>query len=1676
MNSNTPNPIEQRQHQLRQAMLELHFDLLEESEAAKLRHEIATDPQVAAEWASILELATKLRAAAKLALPPRPMRGFEVQKTATPVATTPVKYPVWVAPSIIAAIAACVGFVLISWQQLSDVPRAPAATVRIEARIVPGNRGDRQNEFRFVTSRLDGASLASGQFPLTPAILSFSVLAKSQVLFRGTAETGPSGTAKIVLPRELVVPDHASLEVTARSPNPNASDSIESSSVSVPLEPTRCLTYVTVDRPVYRPGETIYFRSLTLERRFLRPLVEVPIRYEVLGPNGSIVSGMFIEGVTDRGVGNGVFTIPTTAPGGSYTLVAKSLDGFFPEERRDFEVREYRVPRFKTKIEFRHRSYGAGDTVEADFSAERAEGGPATGTTVSISAKVDDTIVHQQTSTMTDSGTLSIAFHLPMHISQGVGHLSCVVDDGGTRESTVKTIPIQLGQVAIEFYPEGGYLVAGLSNRVYFVARDSLGKPIQLSGEVQSRSGSFIADATTTRDGMGRFEFTPVFGERYTLKVSSPVDVTDAPSLPAVVKDLPVIDTGTGVFGVDAAIAVTVRSATRQKVVLRAVCRGKLVGESPALLDVGDNPISLDVADDCGGVIRLTVLDGTTVPAKPLVERLVYRHLPSRLTVEIVDAGSALNRTPGEPTRMTLQVRDETGEPAPAVLGIAVVDEAALSLDKSDKPTMATHFLLTSEIKKPEDLEHANFYLGDDDAAAESLDLLLATQGWRRFVSGSSTQPSVDFREQLVRLLQLDGNAADAESRTIENASTRAYQWAQYRDAIASAWRIVLLQTRVFLAIVLTTWVISLAVRLRRLRKLAAVAGVVTISTALLLSGCGGHASNRVLSSAEVAEYEDAMGKQAPGALSARPTTAVRPTNEAMAEQLDLMLRGLSPQSETLAELRRAGFGQPVSDDPLATQTISQDQLKQLLASRGIDAQTLADQLLDELRFPVRQYAHVHAKGGAELREDFAETLYWQPLLITDSDGRASIRFDLSDSITTFQVAVDAHSAGGRIGSFTGKITTRMPLQIEPQLPLEVTAGDRIEMPMAVINSSAVNIDVDLSVTADDALAIHDDAVRKLTIDAGSRTREFVTLDVISSPANPQASITIRGASAAMSDSVRRTLRIAPSGYPASESVSGRLLAREGNRATARLKLPQAMVPGSLQVNLRAFPSPLADMMSGIESILREPHGCFEQASATNYPNAMALLYLRERESPNPEVAERAMAMLNRGYAKLISYECSNHGYEWFGSDPGHEALSAFGLMQFMDMSKVMAVDQAMVARTRVWLLGRRDGQGGFQRNSRNLHAWSVKQEIVNAYVLWALTEADVAAGQPLLAANELQVELQRLETVAAASRDPYLIALSAATLMNVRRTHEGERLLEQLVQLQDADGSLRGQTTVVSSGGLSLAMETTALAVIAWSKNSNYIPNVQGAVNWINSHRVGSGGFGSTQATVLALKALLAATGKSSTSTRQGRLQVRLAGELIAEAKFAASEAGAVEVVGLDEKIFAHSSDSQNIELELIAIDADNVSYTIESSYNTRTPARSDACPLELATRFSDDVVDNSVAVGSTLQVIAELRNKSDQGQPMTVAIVGLPGGVEPRIEKLDELRAAGEFDYYELRGREVILYWRTIQPQFERSIAIDVTATVPGKYTGPASRTYLYYTAEEKYWTEPLVIEIRR
>jgi hypothetical protein len=856
--------------------------------------------------------------------------------------------------------------------------------------------------------------------------------------------TDEHGRMQFIIPADMSLPGSATLKVMALHRGNR-----EEMSASLAVESTRFLTRLSLDKPLYQPGETVFYRSLSLSSFGLAVERELPIHFEILNPEGAVVPNSQNEGVTDHGVGNGAFILPDNLPGGHYTLVARALDGFFPEQRQGFFVRRYRLPQWEKELEFLRASYAPGEPVEAVFSAKRAQGEPAAAAKLRLLATVDEQTILDNAVQTNDQGEFKIEMKLPKKISRGDARLTVIINQGGVSETISKPIPINLGKVDIHFYPEGGNLVAGLENRIYFTSCDPLGHPVHIMGTIVSDNGQIVSSAETADLGMGQFSFTPQPGESYRLKIITPADVKEEYKLPAVVTDCPIVlTTGTGVFGPSEPLEFNIRSLKANlPLVVGAWCRGVLVGQTALITkksENGMNPVVLQLPDGLGGVIRLTVFDYSMSPdqtqmPKPLAERLVYRRPDRQLNVRATE--NKASYSPGEKVTLSLAVTNEKNEPVAAALAVAVVDKALLALADRPEPGITTYFLLANQIENPQDLENADFYLSEDKTTsvppALALDLLLGTQGWRRFVEKNSPQIKEDSPDKMQNALPASAGNVTFPPIMFDNLSQLREDY-QKNLAAYHANQMQLLYTTITISFLAACGLLLLVMMLGLLRI---VKGASFWLSLLVSSACCVVIGTLLISPDPLAngniQAAAFLTYHAPkSAVAAKKNTPEQPAKKAPLETVGLPPDGRQWRwASAVLPDRIAANQQLLNTGSMRGESKNLDKerqaLNQELARRRLPELSKLDaKQLEQYRFIVRQYAHEHLAGQPGVGSDFAETLFWYPLLIAGPDGKATLSFDLSDAITTFLLVADAHG-DGRIGSGRVEIISKTPDNIE---------------------------------------------------------------------------------------------------------------------------------------------------------------------------------------------------------------------------------------------------------------------------------------------------------------------------------------------------------------------------------------------------------------------------------------------------------------------------------------------------------------------------------------------------------------------------------------------------------------------------------------------------------------------
>jgi hypothetical protein len=1620
------------------------------------------------------------------------------------------------------------------------------------------------------------------------------------------------GVYRVTVPPSLPLKPNRSLTllVSARRDSGSRMELSEQLILTAPVY----VTHLTTDKPMYQPGETVYFRSLTLDRFRLAPGQEdFRLQYALTTPSGEQRvlltggNGLVREGKASlgllkgpdgkpvRGIGAGSYVLTEGTPGGEYVLTVSELNGRFPPQKRKFTVNTYQKPRLDKELDYNRSSYGPGDEVQARCRARRADGGPVKDRPVRVTVQIDDKSYGadgKESRTpfvlRTDAqGEVVLRFKLPAQIERGQASVGVTFDDGATVETLVRTIPIVLKKLQVEFFPEGGDLVAGLPNRVYFQVRTPLGKPADLKGRLLEDGKPLSVALATLHDakhpgvnqGMGRFEFTPRTGRAYTVQVDSPAGITKHFALPKVHTDGVVLRVDTGVAEAGRELRVRVRSTKKRNLMIGAYCRGRLLDS--VRLAAGQTDAVLQLKSPTGGVCRVTAFEelptgGARRELKPLAERLVYREPAERVDIDIHP--DRRTYVPGQKVKLSLATTTEKEKFTPTILMVAVVDKSVLTLaDEKTARTMPTHFLLTTEIRRAEDLEYADFLVQPHPRAAEALDLLLGTQGWRRFaeqnpdqfrkrhvemagadrqrreeeadrllvLSGQSIPQRIVFDQERIdkvkkafddradRLLAQHEKARQAVEHAGDDADYRAALalMTQFQDRFQQAGRWVGLG----LVLAALLWILIAAARQVQpawpycAALATCAAGVLLVvlgplgkrpaeldkgmdlarqmeapkaphdrafdaegaahvhadrGAAVPPGGPGGGNGPQAKAKVAMKAPRPARGGMGRAKGGPRVPHMLRPADKPGAGRNAMLLakadgklnrqKGKEAKAEARAVRERADLhaGLPAAPGK---------------AGRGLRRQPFGRPMRDRMvrrggemgwaalpPLVVREYAHARPPGSKpEFRSDFTETVYWHPVLVLP-DGKAEVSFDLCDSVTNFQVTAFAHTLDGRLGAATRKVEVRLPFTLSPKLPLEVTAGDTIDVPLAVSNNTGERRSVQLTLKQRGLKLLRGSASERFTLASPKPVRKLFRF--VPAIRDGKALLTFTGkADPFAADAVRGTIKVVPEGFPVVGAFSDVL---EGGGAVHTVELPKTWVPGTLKCKLEVYPSTLADLQKGLDGLLREPNGCFEQTSTTNYPNVLVLNYLRESNQALPAVEKRARDLLARGYQKLTSFECldtganKKRGYEWFGGTaPAHEALTAYGLMQFRDMARVQAVDGKMLERTRTYLLAQRDGKGGFKRNPRALDTFGrAPDNITNAYIVWSLTES----GKD----DDISKELKALQDQAKDSTDPYFLSLVANALVNRGKTAVAMGLLKKVVEAQKDDGHLEAlQTSITGSGGRDLQIETTALAVLGWLKANPgaFAKPTDNAVRWIGKQRGGYGGFGSTQSTILALKALIAFTKAHKKTAEAGELRLFAGDKQVALRAFTAGERDVLTLeVPRAEKTLKPGKNRLRVEIT----GKNAFPYTLSWSYQTLKPVSAKGCPVLLKTTLGR----KEASEGDVVRLKVRAENVSGKGQGMAVAIVGIPGGLilPEDLKQLKEYArppAKGKrplLSYFEVRGRELVLYWRDLAPAEKIDVPIDLVCRVPGKYSGPASRAYLYYNADRKHWVEPLAVTI--
>jgi uncharacterized protein YfaS (alpha-2-macroglobulin family) len=730
---------------------------------------------------------------------------------------------------------------------------------------------------------------------------------------------------------------------------------------------------------------------------------------------------------------------------------------------------------------------------------------------------------------------------------------------------------------------------------------------------------------------------------------------------------------------------------------------------------------------------------------------------------------------------------------------------------------------------------------------------------------------------------------------------------------------------------------------------------------------------------------------------------------------------------------------------------------------------------LDSVALNGRNFAAVRAKpepDAPHVRSYFPEALYINPEILTDGNGNASIEIPIADSITTWRMAMLASTQSGALGSASSSLKVFQDFFVDLDLPVTLTQGDRVSFPIAVYNYSGKPGEVSLKLQPDGWYSLSNDTPEKsVSVESGRVGGSSFTLNanrIGKFKLTLSARMDGAGDANTREDVVVREIEVIPNGREQNIVFNGRL----NSTAHHDLNFPAASIPDATSILVRLYPGPLSQIIEGMDSVLRMPGGCFEQTSSSTYPNVLALDYMKRVKKLTPEIHAKAEGYIANGYQRLLTFEVPGGGFSWFGQAPSNKILTAYGLMEFNDMSKVSDVDLRLIERTGDWLARQQQPDGSWKPDTSFINEGATNRYNsdvlrITAYIAWSLANTGYQ-GPAIEKAKHF------IESHTGGRPDTYTLAVIANFAADYGKDRDfTRRSMQALIDARTEQGdqvSWTAEETGVYSTGQSAAIETTGLATQALLKWGQASETVRKALNFISSKKQASGNWGTTQATIMALRALVLAT-QLSASDVHGSLEIVLDGKPVETLQLTPENNDL-----LHQFVFEDIDALEPSSVQLNFTGAGTLAYQLVGRYFTPWEEKPAAEPLSINVAYDRTrLAQNDIATAT-----ATIRNNLSKTANMVMVDLGIPPGFDLLSEDLQSLQEktadqkSGRLEKFSLTANQAILYFNALSAKQTVTISFRLRAKYPVHAHTFQSHVYEYYDPDVNSTAYPVRLEI--
>jgi uncharacterized protein YfaS (alpha-2-macroglobulin family) len=345
------------------------------------------------------------------------------------------------------------------------------------------------------------------------------------------------------------------------------------------------------------------------------------------------------------------------------------------------------------------------------------------------------------------------------------------------------------------------------------------------------------------------------------------------------------------------------------------------------------------------------------------------------------------------------------------------------------------------------------------------------------------------------------------------------------------------------------------------------------------------------------------------------------------------------------------------------------------------------------------------------VRKIFKDTAFWQPSLVTGADGKAQVKFDLPDNLTTWRATARAVTGDLKVGLAVSKVVERKDVIIRVAMPRFLTAGDTVTLSGIVHNYLKEEKVTKIAIEVAGARLL-DPAQQTVTIPSQGEYRVNWRVEA---PATGDLKVLAKALTDTESDAVETGIPIVPRGLKQMRADSFAFSEDEADK-TLTFTLPANADPNARTLRVEASPTVAGTLFGALDYLTSYPYGCTEQTMSSFLPNVIVTQALQNVPTASVRDTNDVGKKVRRGLRRLYGFQHGDGGWGWWKDDPTTAWMTAYVVDGLVQAGRAgYEVDEARLeqgrAALRKMLEENKDGRGDTGGDER-------------AYMVYALAES----------------------------------------------------------------------------------------------------------------------------------------------------------------------------------------------------------------------------------------------------------------------------------------------------------------------------------------------------------------